>query len=1111
MTKRILTAVLTACAALAAVAVTTPAAHADSTTTGAIQGIVKDKTTGEALPGVAVVLTGEQGKTAPSTLTDENGFYKIDGLTPGRYIVKFFFATVTVTRDDVVVGVNKTTPIYITMDTQDAGEKIEITGPPPTIDPTKTTQGITLDQEYTKNIPIPGRSFEAALGAAAGSQNDGLGTSFSGSSSLENQYYVDGINTTGLTFGTVGSPVINDFIQEIEVITGGYDAEYGRATGGVVNVVTKSGTNEVKGSVFAYLTPGATVAAVQRSPSQADAIDATGNLAYNYDFGFEVGGPIIKDKLWYYVGFDPNYVRTDITRRVNSQVDCFKVQPDGSLSGCDAKNNADGKPDRDPRTGFYITTPVEERVIPDTSSVYQALGKINAAISPEHQGQISFFAQPGSRRSAGIFGLPASTTYDVSSLTSDVSGKWTSKFNDNKTEVEAVVGWHRDHVKANLADDAGNLAPEQGLYAGDLSHYVNWGGESPAVKAACSDHTSTDQYPGIDNCPELGYYNVGGAGGLTDNTEQRLSAKLSVTERLKALGTHEIKGGLDTEENYADKLRQYSGGVGILNTVATQVETFRWVQILPPGMTGDHQCASANTGAVGPGGTSSVYQCNFISGDAGAPGTTITGNTMNWAAYLRDSWQIQPNLTLNYGLRYEEERLRFAKELQGKMDPVTGDVRSANAMTLTGMIAPRIGVLYDWTKEGRSKIYGHWGRFYESIPMDINDRSFGGEVSYRQLYDLTKGDCGPVSTMDSSAIGGNNGNECLNSPGSGQLYGAGGTLVAPNIKAQYLDEIIFGVEYELLEDLKIGMSFQDRQLGRVIEDVSTDGANTYIIANPGDFNSADLGPLESRIMNTDDPATKARLMNELKLFQGIGVFDKARRRYDALQFTVTRRFSKSLYLQGSYTYSRTTGNYPGLISYDNGQVDPNISSQFDLIELLANRQGPLPQDRPHYIKIDGYYTFDLHKAGQITVGTRLRALSGIPRNVLGGHYLYGLNESFLLPRGQIGRTDFESGIDLHVGYGRNLGHGVKLELFSDLYNLLDRQGQFYTDDGYAYYGTGNNANPIVGGTYQDLIWIRRVDQNGNDTGQPLLRNKNFGNTTARYAPLSVQFGMRLTF
>src|SRR6185369_13619968 len=126
------------------------------------------------------------------------------------------------------------------------------------------------------------------------------------------------------------------------------------------------------------------------------------------------------------------------------------------------------------------------------------------------------------------------------------------------------------------------------------------------------------------------------------------------------------------------------------------------------------------------------------------------------------------------------------------------------------------------------------------------------------------------------------------------------------------------------------------------------------IGNPGEWSSEEEAAFQQRIDRTDDPALKQRLMNQLKLFQGIRIFDKPRRDYNALQFTLTRRFSKKLYVQGSYTYSRTEGNYPGLISYDNGQIDPNISSQFDLVELTSNHVGPLPQDRPHYIKLDGY-------------------------------------------------------------------------------------------------------------------------------------------------------------
>jgi hypothetical protein len=391
--------------------------------------------------------------------------------------------------------------------------------------------------------------------------------------------------------------------------------------------------------------------------------------------------------------------------------------------------------------------------------------------------------------------------------------------------------------------------------------------------------------------------------------------------------------------------------------------------------------------------------------------------------------------------------------------------------------------------------------------MDINDRSFGGEVQYEQRFDA--GDqCGPAV----DGFGGADGNGCLVDPdlvaGNDELIFGSGVLIAPGIKPQYMDELLIGAEYAIAEDLVLGVSYQNRQLGRVIEDVSLDGGQTYIIANPGELPSWAERELAAEIEATDDPVARQRLESQLEQFRGIRSFDAPRRDYDALQFTAARRFSKEMYFQASYTYARTRGNYPGLISYDNGQLDPNISSQYDLIELLANRDGSLPQDRPHYVKIDGFYTFDLKWAGRATLGTRFRALSGTPVNVLGGHYKYGTDESFILPRGSHGRTDFETGIDLHADYERPLRHGMSLTVFADVFNVLNRQGTLSVDESYTYV---SNVNPIVGGTYDDLIWAKAVSDTGVESSSPIVRNPNFGNTAGRYAPASVRFGMRLTF
>jgi outer membrane receptor protein involved in Fe transport len=1144
--KLLLALALATCSAL----VFTPhIAHAQSTTTGAIQGVVTDKKTTEKLAGVTVVVTSPSLAQSQSVITDDQGFYKITELPPGVYLVEFFYADIHLQLSGVNVGVSKTTPLYQQIDqSQAGGEVVKVEAKVPTIDPTTTTQGITIDKNYIKNIPVPGRTFESVLGAAAGSQNDGVGVSFSGSSSLENQYYVDGVNTTGLTYGTVGSPIINDFIEEIEVMTGGYQAEFGRATGGVVNVVTKSGSNEVKGSIFGNWQPGTLTAAAKLSPENATSIDFKNDLNYDADFGFEIGGPIIKDKLWYFVGFAPRFVQYDATRYTKSETDCRVVAdpangiPQGDIPGlsiCDPKKYQDGVPDVDPKTGFFITDPLDQEVRSATTRTYNVLTKINYALTPEHQGQIAFEALPSSSRSPNLLG-PASLGQDASELVTDLSAKWTSKFNDNKTEVEAIIGWHRDDVTSDAIDRSLDTQPLQSLVNGDL---YPWGkgfmSESAKTLAGCYDdlnpNSTTDKYPLIRNCPmDVRPYYVGGPGTITRDTEERRAAQLRITERVKAAGNHEIKAGIDVEDNLHQLGRLFSGGQFITNFINSAVYQDRWVQIggRVPAM-GDTNpdptffnkvCSTPNPeGSGGPGGGSSLdFYCAYLNGVPGSRGSTVYGNTINWAAYLRDSWQIRPNLYLNLGIRYEEQRLRYASFLQNTTDPLTGDHHGTDAMDLTGMWAPRLGVTYDWTKEGRSKVYANWGRFFESIPMDINDRSLGGEVTDRQIYTANNANCGMsdprFGNPPNYAINGANCGAMGQKPDLGeQLLGGLGELIAPGIQAQYMDELVAGVEYELLDDLKIGISYQNRSLGRVIEDVSTDGANTYIIANPGEWSQAQQNAFQKRIDMTDDPALKAHLQHELNLFEGIRIFDKPRRDYNALQFTLTRRFSKKLYVQGSYTYSRTEGNYGGLVSYENGQIDPNISSQYDLIELLANRIGPLSLDRPHYIKLDGYYTFDFKKAGHLTIGLRFRALSGTPENALAAHYLYGPNESFLLPRGSLGRSDFDHGLDARIIYGRDLPRGMALEAFTDFYNLYNRQGTFYVDETYGpqvSIGKGaqiQNANPIAGGTYDDLIWVKTINEKSVETHTPLGRNPNFLNTIARYAPAYIRFGVRLTF
>jgi len=167
---------------------------------GTVRGAVTDARTGEQLAGVTVVASSPKNNVRDAVvITDEHGNYNLENLPAGPYTLDFYYDAINVKRT-VTVHANQVAPVFAKLDTTPAGgETIRITGTAPTIDPTSAKHGVTIDKHYTRNIPVPGRTFQDALGSAAGAQGDPLGVSFSGSASVEHQYYVDGANTTGLT------------------------------------------------------------------------------------------------------------------------------------------------------------------------------------------------------------------------------------------------------------------------------------------------------------------------------------------------------------------------------------------------------------------------------------------------------------------------------------------------------------------------------------------------------------------------------------------------------------------------------------------------------------------------------------------------------------------------------------------------------------------------------------------------------------------------------------------------------------------------------------------------------------------------------------------------
>lgn len=277
-------------------------AFAQTATTGAVSGTITDKA-GAPVAGALVRLSSAQ--TSRTFLTGTDGSFRMGLLNPGAWSIEVTKSGFQKFSQNITVLVNQTQPVSIKMATE-AATVVEVLGTQTTIDNTTTQTGMVASMDTLAAIP-KGRDISSVTMLAPGVVAGGFGNdpSVGGGSSAENSYIVDGLSTTNTARGFQGAALVTDFIDQVEVQTGGFKPEYS-ALGGVVNAITKSGTNEFKGS--SWLTWDAI--GIQ---AQAKHGDYFKQLPPNsrYDIGAEVGGPIIKDKLFFFAGIDGTKTETN--------------------------------------------------------------------------------------------------------------------------------------------------------------------------------------------------------------------------------------------------------------------------------------------------------------------------------------------------------------------------------------------------------------------------------------------------------------------------------------------------------------------------------------------------------------------------------------------------------------------------------------------------------------------------------------------------------------------------------------------------------------------------------------------------------------------------------
>ncbi|WP_164007384.1 TonB-dependent receptor [Pyxidicoccus trucidator] len=1048
------------------------AAFAQSST---MIGTIIDAQSRQPVPDVVVTATSPNLQGEQTVVSDAQGNYRIPQLPPGVYTLRFEKEQFKpYARSDVQLRLNRTIRVNVELLPESLGEVVEIVGAPPTIDVGSTTTGVNVDQEFIKRIAVarPGgkggaaRSFESLAELAPGAQTDNYGVSINGATSPENGYVVDGLSTNDPAYGVNASPLSIEFVQDVNIITGGYMPEFGRSTGGVINAVTRSGSNEFHGSVFANWTPGTLEGTREQVRDSGTVISGLNELQNLGDFGATLGGPILKDKLWFFAGFAPSFTRYQHTRTLNTL----------------AINTTTGEAQLD-ENGLVVTNAIpgsDRQYYADSRSV-QYMGKLTYLINQDHNVSFALNGTPSSTGGLGKLTLDPRTGLlpgalaarpgdfgltENNSSTTSLGLKYAGAFMDKKVLVDANLGWFHQ-TASTLPGDGSKLGTSNGLAGYSRMNYLNPRSLTtfenlPEGQQGACDPVMTDVGL-VDPCPVTGYA-VGGPGFISDAKLDRYQINAKATYLLNALGTHVLKAGVDTEFLVYDQTKAYGGGVFYQESIGYDGVT--------PAISDFRRYGYQ---------TSPDTPITQLTQQAKSTGTTVGG-------FLQDSWSIANRVTLNLGVRYDVQAMYGG---DGEL-----------ALILGNQWSPRVGAILDPFANGRAKFFVNFARYYEAVPLNLLDRAFPGERRYSARRRLVEpgeaGGCDP-SSRDSQTTACQASENVLVNPESSRnpnrLY-TGGKVenepVDPDIKPQSSDELVVGAEYEVLANTRVGASYTHRSMGSVIEDMSRDDGNSYFLGNPGSGFAKE--------------------------------FPKPERDYDAVTVYLNRTFADGWLAQANYTWSRLYGNYPGLFRPETAQLDPNILSDFDLIELLENRTGLLPFDRTHSVKVFGAKEFNVTSELSASIGLSYRGSSGTPINYFGAHDAYGTDESFVLPRGTGGRTPWINTIDSNVGVNYRVSKDSVISFTLDVFNLFNFQGVDQVDQTY----TTLNVQPLAGGKPSDvqnpigvLDWQEGSEREDDPTTPTVDEsqfgsvagdvNRNFKNPSRYQPPRQVRFGIRYTF
>ena len=1063
-------------------------------TSGSLEITTKD-TAGALVPGVAITVVSTEGTAGfrRTVTTDSSGFVRIPQVPPGSYrVTAGATAGFGETNSNARVELGKASQVTVEMGVT-VGETVNVTGGDVPLDATSSEISTSISSARIEQLP-KGNNFTSILKVVPGTRPEPLAGGFSidGASGAENTFIIDGQEVTNYRNAGINSNYDVPFglVQEVQVKSSGFNAEYGGATGGVINVVTKGGNNEFRGDIGVQFEPSnlqgsnrqgllrfTSGAVTSPTYSQISEYFAAPKSDYTTAFpSFNLSGPILKDKVWFFGSYSPTVLTQTVTTSFFSNAPAatrvaygqqtyqFKQRNEYAFARIDASPISKLR-----LTGTYLWNPlIQEGALP--------------------YGTASF--------TGNIPNLPNSNCY-LGACGNDFTSQQGGRQSSNNVTFQAVYT-----ATSNIV---GTFRYSRGFLNEKLGNYFRLQGTTRYI---CQNGSTTTVNWGPDACTQ------GVNDPVNDYTEKDVSIRTNYEGDVSFLfsggGRHELKTGYAHQSILNDLKKNDTTRVYLQYGVPIE-SNFNW----------SHLATSSGPVCANPGGAGPVIVPGCVLGHGALYRYSEAGQgeNLNQAFYIQDKWQPTRRLTLNLGVRFEKEAL---PSFNGYDAPFSFD--------WTDKIAPRLGFAYDLTGDGKTKVFGSYGKFYDRLKFKMAQGSFGGNFYRVDFFEIlptsgphrTAFTAGSILGNFSDPIGGacdetgfigtglsrcqNYYRVPSNAPGV-DIEVAGGVDTDLNPYSQ--QELTFGFERELSRNFVLSGRFTNKKLLETVEDagaISASGSEVYITGNPGRGLHADF----------------------LEQFGYSEPYASARRDYNAFEISLDRRFANNYYFNVNYTYSRLRGNYSGLSNSDEaGRSDPGVNRSFDLPHIGftaagGSDYGPLATDRPHVLNLYGGYHLNWSNSNTTEFGAFQTFQSGTPQSTM---------VSFIVPiflngRGDMGRTPMFSQTDFTVShrykFGRDDRFAVAMNL--NIINLLDQDttiGRQTTLSNYGVYGFGtlNGVNLNYGcanGDYPCLLNKFNAgdlyDQiNTNLNALPNVKRSDYGWDNAFQGPRGVRFGFKFLF